>query len=603
MTENKSLLSTILVIIIVGLCFFWFRQAGHGLNGTSDISEKDIMEHIRFLSDDKRAGRYPGTRGSKDVIAYLINQLKSYGVQPAGEGSSFKQTFSILDSVKIGRNNSLKINDRPLNIEKDYIPLWFSGNSSVSAEVVFAGYGINLITDSLVWNDYKDLNVDGKWVMVMRHSPERENPHSIYAPHSDLHKKMIEARDRGAAGIIFISQVEDSTLIPFKYIPGYSKSGIPAIQINNEVADDILNSVGSSRKIIQDKMNNNLKPESFKISNIKISANVELKNIYSRAANVIGKIVSRNHKYRDEYVVIGAHFDHLGYGGPGSGSLKPDTNAIHNGANDNASGTAGLLELAHKLQNNRQLLKRSILLIGFDAEERGLLGSKYFIQNPTVEKSNIVTMINMDMIGKMKDSTVVIGGVGTSPIFEKILDSLSIDSGLKFEFNQAGYGPSDHASFYSENIPVLFFFTGDYDNNYHLPEDDWQSINLKGERQILNVIHNLVIDISRQNLKPSFTLAGPKKQQTQRNNNKIKLGIIPHYGGTIDGLKIDKIYDPNGPAARAGIRSGDIIKSINKKPVKDIYEYMKRIKDLKKGQSVSMDIKRDGRIIMLTVRF
>ena len=603
MTENKSLLSTILVIIIVGLCFFWFRQAGPGLNGTSDISEKDIMKHIRFLSDDKRAGRYPGTRGSKDVIAYLINQLKSYGVQPAGEGSSFKQTFSILDSVKIGRNNSLKINDRPLNIEKDYIPLWFSGNSSVSAEVVFAGYGINLITDSLVWNDYKDLNVDGKWVMVMRHSPERENPHSIYAPHSDLHKKMIEARDRGAAGIIFISQVEDSTLIPFKYIPGYSKSGIPAIQIDNEVADNILNSVGSSRKIIQDKMNNNLKPESFKISNIKISANVELKNIYSRAANVIGKIVSRNHKYRDEYVVIGAHFDHLGYGGPGSGSLKPDTNAIHNGANDNASGTAGLLELAHKLQNNRQLLKRSILLIGFDAEERGLLGSKYFIQNPTVEKSNIVTMINMDMIGKMKDSTVVIGGVGTSPIFEKILDSLSIDSGLKFEFNQAGYGPSDHASFYSENIPVLFFFTGDYDNNYHLPEDDWQSINLKGERQILNVIHNLVIDISRQNLKPSFTLAGPKKQQTQRNNNKIKLGIIPHYGGTIDGLKIDKIYDPNGPAARAGIRSGDIIKSINKKPVKDIYEYMKRIKDLKKGQSVSMDIKRDGRIIMLTVRF
>ena len=603
MTENKSLLSTILVIIIVGLCFFWFRQAGPGLNGTSDISEKDIVKHIRFLSDDKRAGRYPGTRESKDVIAYLINQLKSYGVQPAGEGSSFKQTFSILDSVKIGRNNSLKINDRPLNIEEDYIPLWFSGNSSVSAEVVFAGYGINLITDSLVWNDYKDLNVDGKWAMVMRHSPERENPHSVYAPHSDLHKKMIEARDRGAVGIIFISQVEDSTLIPFKYIPGYSKSGIPAIQINNEVADDILNSIGSSRKIIQDKMNNNLKPESFKISDIKISANVELKNIYSRAANVIGKIVSRNHKYRDEYIVIGAHFDHLGYGGAGSGSLKPDTNAIHNGANDNASGTAGLLELAHKLQNNRQLLKRSVLLIGFDAEEKGLLGSKYFIQNPTVEKNDIVTMINMDMIGKMKDSIVVIGGVGTSPIFEKILDSLSTDSGLKFEFDQAGYGPSDHASFYSEDIPVLFFFTGDYDNNYHLPEDDWQSINLKGERQILSVIHDLVIDISRQDLRPSFTLAGPKKQQTQRNNNKVKLGIIPHYGGTIDGLKIDKIYDPNGPAARAGIRSGDIIKSIDKKPVKDIYEYMKRIKDFKKGQSITIDIKRDGSIIMLTIRF
>lgn len=603
MTENKSLLSTILVIIMVGLCFFWFRQVGPGVNRSSDITEKDIVEHIRFLSNDKRAGRYPGTRGSKDVIAYLINQLKSYGIQPAGEGASFKQTFSILDSVKIGRNNSLAINNRPLNIEKDYIPLWFSGNSSLSGEIIFAGYGINLITDSLIWNDYKGLDVEGKWVMIMRHSPERENPHSIYAPHSDLHKKMIVARDRGAAGIIFISQVEDSTLIPFKYIPGYSKSGIPAIHLSNEIADKILNTTGSSRKVIQDRMNKNLKPETFQIPDITISANVELKNIYSRAANVIGKIVSRNHKYRDEYIVIGAHFDHLGFGGPGSGSLKPDTSAIHNGANDNASGTAGLLELAHKLQNNRQLLKRSILLIGFDAEEKGLLGSKYFIQNPTVEKSSIVTMINMDMIGKMKDSTVIIGGVGTSPIFETILDSLSKDSGLMFEFDQAGYGPSDHASFYSENIPVLFFFTGDYNNHYHLPEDDWQSINLKGERQILNVIHNTVIYLSRQDSKPSFTLAGPKKQQTQRNNNKVKLGIIPYYGVTIEGLKIDKIYDPNGPAAKAGIRSGDIIKSINKKPVKDIYEYMKRIEELKKGQNVPVDIKRDGKIIMLTVRF
>ena len=603
MTENKSLLSTILIIIVVGLCFYWFRQVGPSDVGSPDISKTDILEHIKFLSDDKRAGRYPGTRQSRDVIAYLINQLKTYGVQPAGESGSFKQTFSILDSVKIGKNNSLKLNDRPLRIEEDYIPLWFSGNASLSSQIVFAGYGINMITDSLVWNDYKGLDVDGKWVMVMRHSPERENPHSPFAPHSDLHKKMIEARDRGAAGIIFISQIEDSTLIPFKYIPGYSKSGIPAIHISNNIADGILKTVGSSRAIIQNKMGKNLKPETLRFPEIIISANVELKDIYSRAANVVGKVISRNHKYRDEFIVIGAHFDHLGYGGPGSGSLKPDTSAIHNGANDNASGTAGLLELAHKLQQNRQLLKRSVLLIAFDAEEKGLLGSKYFVQNPTIEKSNIVTMINMDMIGKMQDSTLIIGGVGTSPMFEPMLDSLSKDSGLKFEFNQAGYGPSDHASFYSENIPVLFFFTGDFESLYHLPEDDWQTINTQGERQILDVIYDLTIKISRENSKPMFTLSGPKKQKTQRTNQKVKLGIIPHYGGTVQGLKVDRIYDPNGPAAKAGIKSGDIIKSINKKPVNDIYEYMKRMESIKKGESISVDIKRDEKIIMLTVRF
>ena len=603
MTDNKRLLYTISIIIAVGFGFYWFRQVGPKNIGSPDITKSDIMKHIRFLSDDKRAGRYPGTRESRDVISYLINNLKSFGVQPGGENGSYKQTFSLLDSVKLGINNSLSINNKPLNIEQDYIPLWFSGNATLSSNIVFAGYGINMITDSLIWNDYNDLNVEGKWVMVMRHSPERENPHSTYAPHSDLHKKMMQARDRGAAGILFVSQVEDTTLIPFKYISGYSKSGIPAIHLSNNIADNILKTVGTSRKIIQNKMNRTLKSESFEIPNITISANVELKNIYSRAANVIGKIISRNHRYRDEYIVIGAHFDHLGYGGPGSGSLKPDTAAIHNGANDNASGTSGMLELAHKLQSNRQLLKRSILLVGFDAEEKGLLGSKYFIANPTIEKNNIITMVNMDMIGKMKDSTVMIGGVGTSPKFEPLLDSLSKISRLTFEFDQAGYGPSDHASFYSEDIPVLFFFTGDFSNHYHLPEDDWQNINANGEKQILDVIYKTVIDISRDIERPSFTISGPKKRPTQRRNQKVKLGIMPYYGGTIEGLKIDKIYDPKGAAAKAGIRSGDIIKSINKKPIKDIYEYMKRMEQIRPGQSIPFDIKRDGKIIMLTVRF
>ena len=603
MTDNKRLLYTISIIIAVGFGFYWFRQVGPKNIGSPDITKSDIMKHIRFLSDDKRAGRYPGTRESRDVISYLINNLKSFGVQPGGENGSYKQTFSLLDSVKLGINNSLSINNKPLNIEQDYIPLWFSGNATLSSNIIFAGYGINMITDSLIWNDYNDLNVEGKWVMVMRHSPERENPHSTYAPHSDLHKKMMQARDRGAAGILFVSQVEDTTLIPFKYISGYSKSGIPAIHLSNNIADNILKTVGTSRKIIQNKMNRTLKSESFEIPNITISANVELKNIYSRAANVIGKIISRNHRYRDEYIVIGAHFDHLGYGGPGSGSLKPDTAAIHNGANDNASGTSGMLELAHKLQSNRQLLKRSILLVGFDAEEKGLLGSKYFIANPTIEKNNIITMVNMDMIGKMKDSTVMIGGVGTSPKFEPLLDSLSKISRLTFEFDQAGYGPSDHASFYSEDIPVLFFFTGDFSNHYHLPEDDWQNINANGEKQILDVIYKTVIDISRDIERPSFTISGPKKRPTQRRNQKVKLGIMPYYGGTIEGLKIDKIYDPKGAAAKAGIRSGDIIKSINKKPIKDIYEYMKRMEQIRPGQSIPYDIKRDGKIIMLTVRF
>ena len=161
MTDNKRLLYTISIIIAVGFGFYWFRQVGPQNIGSPDITKSDIMKHIRFLSDDKRAGRYPGTRESRDVISYLINNLKSFGVQPGGENGSYKQTFSILDSVKLGANNSLSINNKPINIEQDYIPLWFSGNATLSSNIVFAGYGINMITDSLIWNDYKDLNVEG----------------------------------------------------------------------------------------------------------------------------------------------------------------------------------------------------------------------------------------------------------------------------------------------------------------------------------------------------------------------------------------------------------------------------------------------------------
>ena len=201
MTDNGRLLSTTLVIIVIGYCLYWYRGFGPGDVGSEEITESEIIDHIRFLSDDKRAGRYPGTRESKDVISYLIKQFKSFGLSPGGTNNSYTQSFSVMDGIELGANNQLMIEDESLEIENDYIPLWFSGNGNLSADVVFAGYGFDIKNDSLTWNDYNDLDVDGKWVMMMRHSPERDNPHSIYAPYAELHKKMVVARDRGAAGI------------------------------------------------------------------------------------------------------------------------------------------------------------------------------------------------------------------------------------------------------------------------------------------------------------------------------------------------------------------------------------------------------------------
>jgi hypothetical protein len=597
MNENKKTLYAVFIFLIIGFGLVQTKRS----TSDSEISEDEIMGHIRYLSHEKRGGRYPGSRGSKDVIAYITKQFKSYGVQP-GVKNSFVQPFEINSDIVLGDSNYVKVNNKTLSPEIDYIPFSFSSSGVYKGEAVFAGYGFKINTDDLVWNDYKSINVKGKWVIVMRHSPERDLQHSVFLKHSSLHKKMLVARDEGALGIIFISQIEDPNLYPLKYLDGYKDSGIPVLHLSNSSADKILKKDGWTREQIQDYMNTKLKPLSFTLSET-IEAKVNLSLITSRAANIIGLIKSGNREFRDEYIVIGAHFDHVGNGGHSSGSRKPETVAVHPGADDNASGTAGLLELAQKLASQKGRLKRSILLIGFDAEEKGLLGSKYFIENPSVDISKIKAMINMDMIGRMKDSTFTVGGVGSSPVFENLLDSLSAYKNFKLNKTKPGYGPSDHASFYSKNIPVLFFFSGFHDE-YHTPEDTWKLINLKGQKQILNLVYDLTFNLSRSQKPPSFSEAGPKNRSMEtRSSFKVTFGIVPSYSSSVIGLEIDQISDSKGPAARAGLINGDVIKSINGKKINDIYEYMERLSELNPGLEVPVEIDRKGSKMKLNIKF
>tara|TARA_B100000029_G_scaffold82096_2_gene72981 strand:- start:428 stop:2230 length:1803 start_codon:yes stop_codon:yes gene_type:complete len=600
MNEDTRTIYAFIVIIFLGLASVLMKNMS---SSSVDITENEIMDHIRYLSHEDRGGRYPGSRESRDVISYLIRNLKSYGVKPGGENGSYVQPFNITDGIELGENNTMVIGDDTLSVQSDFVPLWFSGTASASASAVFAGYGFEIDSDELKWNDYAELDVNGKWVIVMRHSPERNNQHSHYTPHSDLHKKMLVARDKGAIGVIFVSQVEDADLYPLRYISGYKNAGIPAIHLANESADRLFKTVGWSRQTIQETMNRSLESIAFELPDISINANVEINPIQVRAANVVGLIQSGNRQYRDEYVVIGAHFDHVGMGGPGTGSRKPDTLGIHRGADDNASGTAGLLEVAQKLSARKSRLKRSIILLGFDAEEKGLLGSKYFVEHPTVDLDKIVTMLNMDMIGRMKDSTVTAGGVGTSPLFEPLLDSLSYGRDFTLNMTKPGYGPSDHAAFYGQDIPVLFFFTG-FHGEYHTPEDTWKLINLKGEKVLLELIYDVAFHIAGVQERPVFTEAGPKQGQMRRNTRfKVTFGIVPSYGSTKEGLEVDGISKPDGPAAKAGIQKGDVITSMNGKSVKDIYEFMDRLGELEPGMIIPVLIDRDGTEMELSVSF
>jgi len=604
MNETKKTQAIYFIIIFLAAGLMYFKHVGsYRVKSSFEITENELMEHIRYLAHENRQGRYPGTRESKDVISYMVRQLKSYGVKPGFENNSYAQPFSITDGIELGGNNQCVVNQDTLAVSSDFIPVWFSGNTSVTAPVVFAGYGFNIDEDQLLWNDYDELDVSGKWVMVMRHGPERNNQHSSYGPHTGLHKKMLVARDKGAVGIIFVSQKEDKELYPLKFISGYKNAGIPAIHLSNEKADQLLSQFRWNRESIQNIMDSDKASVQFDMPNVSISATVDLNLIEKRAANVVGIIRSGNRQYRDEYVVIGAHFDHLGWGGPGTGSRAPDTLAIHPGADDNASGTAGLLEIAQKLTSKKSHLKRSVILIGFDAEEKGLLGAKFFVDHPPVPLENLTAMLNMDMIGRMADSSSNVGGVGTSPIFEPMLDSLSQNRPFTINMTKPGYGPSDHAAFYGKDIPVLFFFSGVH-SDYHKPSDTWDLINLGGEKAIVDLVYDVAYHLARLDERPAFTEAGPKQGRARKNTKfKVTFGIVPAYGSTKEGLEVDGLSKADGPAAKAGIKKGDLITSMNGKSVKDIYEFMDRLGELKPGMTIPVMIDRRGEKMELSVSF
>jgi hypothetical protein len=561
-----------------------------------EITTGELAEHIKYLASDELGGRFPGTPESKMAQDYIINQYINANIAPLGK-NGYLQKFAFVSNVVAGKNNSLSIGNKSYVLSKDFTPLGFSENGSLTANAIFVGYGFS-IDDSTKWNDYDSVNVDGKWAVILRGGPEDDNPHSSYNPHLPLRKKVLIAKDNKAAGVIFINQEDDNELIELHYDNSFSGAGIPVINISRTVAKDIFSNSKIDLKAVQEKLKSTMQTVSFEISYVTISASVDIKKTNSDAANIIALIPGVDPELKHEYIVIGGHYDHLGMGGPWSGSRVPDTLAVHNGADDNASGTAGVIEIGEKFAEIQPKLKRSIILFNFDAEERGLLGSKHFIENPLVDVKNIVAMLNMDMVGHLTENALTIGGTGTSPIFEELLNDLNKKYSIDLKLSPEGYGPSDHANFYTKDIPVLFFFTGTHDD-YHKPTDDFAIINLHGEKLILDFIFNIALRINHLSEKPKFTEAGPKQSAAPSKRFKVTFGIIPSYGSQAEGMEVDGVKN-DGPADMAGMKTGDIIVSIDSKKITNIYDYMYRLGELKSGDIVSVIVLRDGEKVSLT---
>ena len=446
----------------------------------------------------------------------------------------------------------------------DFVPFSFSSSGSVESPLVFAGYGAT--ADEFHYDDYAGIDVKDKIVVVLRYEPSgfaaKSGNHGL-TQHSQLITKAINARNHGAKAVIVLNgklgDGEEDLLTRFGSVSGPENVGITLVQVKNATRphgsrrrEDIASRAGADQLHVETEF-------IFARDALHLSLHVDIETTRATVNNVLAWLPGQT----DEYVIIGAHYDHLGRGN--FDSLAPSQiGQIHPGADDNASGTAGVLELARLLAPQRGQLKRSILFMNFAGEELGLLGSAAWVKDPTRPLAKAVAMINMDMIGRIKDDKVYIGGVGTGSTFKAVLEQSQKDSPFKIEYSAGGYASSDHTSFVAKKIPVLFFFSGLH-SDYHKPSDTWDKINAPSAARLLDMVGNVALQLASAPEAPAFQVVAEDKPAGGGGGGGYGpyFGSIPDFGQTENGVKFSDVR-PNSPAAKAGLKAGDVHDSVRR---------------------------------------
>jgi hypothetical protein len=565
-----------------------------------EITPQEIEEHIAYLASDELKGRYPGTPEDQELSEYIADEFRKAGLD-LFENSGI-QSFDIVTELEMGPENHFLLNGSELSPGSDYIPLSFSASGSAKAEVVFAGYGFQMEEGENTWNDYQDVEVGGKWVLMFRGVPGAQDGSSPYMNYSEDRGKALLAADQGAAGVLLVSGTSFDPGDQLEGLKGKQHAlSIPVVHVGRESASRILESSGSeSLDQVESKLAESLQPSSF-ATGVTVDITVDLQPKKMWTSNVIASLKGSDPVLKDEFVIIGAHHDHLGMGGEGTSSRAPDTVAVHHGADDNASGVAGVLEISEVMSAAPPA--RSMVFATFGAEEMGLVGSKYLTENPPVDLEAVQAMINLDMIGRLnEDRQLQVGGIGTSPGFRDMLDSINGPYGFSLKYSNEGYGPSDHAAFYAKDVPVLFISTGAHPD-YHTPEDQLTAINLEGSREVMQFTAEVAAALANHPERLAFAEAGPKVRGSSRGRRGgITLGLMPDvtYDGN-EGMPVMFVTEGK-PAAVGGIQKGDIIVSIEGKDVGNVYDYMSRLGQLKEGMDIVVTVKREEDLLDLVVR-
>jgi len=624
---------------------------------TTAPSVDRIRQVITYLASDTLEGRRTGTPGANDAARYLAGEFSRLGlraaVQPAPSTRTqvesltrYFQPFPYVSKIELGKNNLFFVNPGRADdtsqfmVGEDWMPLGFSTNGSIkNAEVVFAGYGIS--SAELKYDDYAVSYAKDRIAIVFAGSPDGDNPHGQFVQAGQIRFKAAAARAAGASALLIIANEEklkDDRLSRLSY-DNNGEAGIPIVVISRHLATNLLTTqavslsdyektadsrTGFEREITSARIMR--MPANGKGRRLSLSTNVIRRE--SPSFNVVGILPGSDPGLSEEAIVIGAHYDHLGRGGEGSGSLDPREGLIHHGADDNASGVAGLIELARVLSTQNPKPRRTIVFIAFSGEEEGLLGSDYYVNHPIIPLAKTVAMINMDMIGRMKERNLIVGGVGTSGEWRSLIDrdnstgvtvksikvsgmpvpmtsegipAGNVDPSKQFDLtlNEDGFGPSDHSSFYSKQVPVLFFWTGTHDD-YHKPSDTADKINYEGEARIVSFVERIVRDIDKSDKRPTYTVA-KSEAQGRSSGFRVYLGTIPNYADSNDGLKLDGVRD-DSPAAKAGLKAGDRVVKLAGRDVKNVYDYTYALGEMKAGQEYEVEVMRDGQRLTMKIK-
>jgi len=625
-----------------------------------------LRQMVTYLASDMLDGRRTGTQGANDAAHYIAGEFSLLGLRPGmqiarpartrGENRArYLQPFPYVSKVELGQGNMLSLNGHLVDgiatrLGEDWQPLGFSSNADIKgAEVLFAGYGIS--SSELKYDDYAVSNAKDRVAVVFSGTPDGDNPHGQFVQAGQVRFKAAAARAAGARALLIIANEEklnEDRLARLSY-DNSGEAGIPVVVISRRLAAAILGNLSDHQKGADARsLDSNLTIKNatssgaselakrmtlrVPLGGIALNIRTDIVRRESPSHNVIGILPGSDPKLKDEAIVIGAHYDHLGRGG--QGSLAQREGEIHHGADDNASGTAALIELARMFSTQRPKLRRTIVFIAFSGEEEGLIGSSYYVNHPVLPLANTVAMINLDMIGRLNNRKLVIGGMGTAEEWRTIIDAsnsaqpaialdaspvsskssghqpkdlnknvsilLGFDPKKSFSLtlNEDGYGPSDHSSFYAKQIPVLFFWTGTH-ADYHKPSDTAEKINYNGLARITSFVANIVRDIDKSDKRPTYKVA--QVQSTARSTGfRVYLGTIPNYADSNDGMLLDGVRD-GSPASKAGLKAGDKIVKMAGRDVKNVYDYTYALGEMKGGQEYEVEIVRAGQRMTLKI--